>query len=276
MVTGEKQRRGRVDARLLEHPLFADLDHALLEPLLGAMRPRHFEIGELVSQPGGSWPALHLLLQGRLCLYELTSDGRRVILDFLEAGGVDGLLELAGLGAHFCAAAAASEVASLSPAALDELMQAAPQMGLNLLKVAVRRLHRREEQLELLALRQPGQRLAGQLLALAEECGNDRASTTWWAPRLSHEALADMLALRRETITLHLGKLRRMGAVRVQRDRFMLDRGRLTALRDGHPARYRSASDLSSSPNPGRSGSGASRSPSARGAPSNNIASTRA
>lgn len=232
---------------LSDHPVFAGLDPRRLSAPLAGVRPRQYQAGDTVAQPGGG-PALHLLLTGRLCLYELTADGRRIILDYLEAGGVDGMLEVAGMRGHFAAAAAPSVVASIVPAVLDRIVEEEPGFGYNLLAVTVRRLERREAQLERLALRNPDQRIADQLLALAEDCGNDPGATRWWVPRLSHEALADMLALRRETVTLHLGRLRRRGAIGVGRDRFVLERERLEAVRDGHPQRYSSASARSANP----------------------------
>lgn len=228
---------------LARHPLFDGLEAAALGPLLEEVRVRRCEVGEMVCRPGAR-PALHLLLSGRLCLYELTTDGRRIILDYLEAGGVDGLLEVAGMDGHFSVATEAAEVASIAPPILDRISECEPAFGFNLLTVAMRRLRRREEQLERLALRDPDQRIADQLLALARQSGNDAATARWWAPRLSHEALADMLALRRETVTLHLGRLRRRGAIRVEHHRFLLDRPRLEALRDGQPLRVHSASPL--------------------------------
>lgn len=260
---------------LAGHPVFEGLAVAPLASALRDVRTRRREAGETVCGPGGR-AALHLVLSGRLCLYEVTTDGRRVILDFLDAGGVDGMLELAGLGGHFSAAVEASHVASVPPPVLDRIAQVAPGFSFNLLKVTIRRLRRREDQLERLALRDPDQRIADQLLALAEASGpSGQGAAPLSAPRVSHEALADMLALRRETVTLHLGRMRRLGAVRVDRHRFVLDRARLEAIREGHPLRYASASGLSARPSPGRAGSGASSPPDGRGAPSNSSDSSR-
>lgn len=241
--------------RALDHPLFSGLDRERLAPVLDRVQPKRYEVGDVVGQPGSRWPALHLLLEGRLCVYELTPDGRRVILDYLDRGGADGLLDLAGLGGHFSAAASPSEVASIPPGVLDQVVELTPEVSFNLLSMTVRRLHRREGQLELLSLRDPDQRLAGQLLVLAEESGVEVGAATWSTPRLSHEALADMLALRRETVTLHLGRLRRSGMVRVDGDRFIVDAQRLGALRDGIPTRLSGSSVLRG---PGRATAGTS------------------
>jgi CRP-like cAMP-binding protein len=217
---------------LLEHPLFAGLDAAAVGTLLRDVRIRRLRRGDAVDRPGVP-PSLHVVVAGRLCLFELTTDGRRIILDYIGPGGVDGMLGLAGMESHFSVVVEAGEVASFSAAAVDRIAAADPGFGFNLLAIALGRLRRREEQLERIALRDPDQRIAGQLLALAAECQDGAHSPRWRVPRLSHEALADMLALRRETVTLHLGRLRRSGAIRMERRHFELDRERLEAMRDG-------------------------------------------
>jgi CRP-like cAMP-binding protein len=179
---------------------------------------------------------LHLVLSGRLCLFDLTPDGRRLILDYVEPGGLDGYLAVAGLRGHFTEALAPTEVVSIGRTALDQMLLAEPRLALNLLWSMSRRLQRRQDQVERMCLRDPTQRLAAQLLALAEAVGERREG--WWhIPRLSHEGLADMLGLRRETVTLHLARLRRMGAVRVEGDRFRLKADALATIRDGQATR---------------------------------------
>jgi CRP/FNR family transcriptional regulator, cyclic AMP receptor protein len=113
---------------------------------------------------------------------------------------------------------------------IANLIHQDPQFAINLLRAAGERLQRREEQLKRLTLRDPAQRLAGQLLALSDHV--TAADGMCSIRRVSHEALGDMLGLARETVTLHLGRLRRLGAVRVEGDLFVLDRGLLTAVKD--------------------------------------------
>ena len=218
-----------MDDRLPAHPIFGGTQHDLLKPLLAAVKTRVFEAGETVSRPDMGWPVMQLLLEGRLCLFQLTRDGRRTILDYVEPGGVDGMI-MAGRRGHFAVALMRSRVAVLGPALIAELIHLDPQFAINLLRAAGARVQRREEQLERLTLRDPGQRLAGELLALSEQVGGSERICS--IPRMSHEALADMLGLARETVTLHLGKLRRLGAVRVEGDRFVLDRELLTAVHE--------------------------------------------
>jgi CRP-like cAMP-binding protein len=213
---------------VLAHPIFAGTRLDTLRPLLAGVKARLFEAGETVSRPDMGWPVMQLLLEGRLCLFQLTRDGRRIILDYVEPGGVDGMV-MGGRRGHFAVALENSRVAALGPALIANLIHLDPQFAINLLRAAGVRLQRREEQLERLRVRDPAQRLAGQLLALSEHLGSDGMCSI---PRMSHEVLGDMLGLARETVTLHLGKLRRLGAVRVEGDRFVLDRELLTAVHD--------------------------------------------
>jgi CRP/FNR family cyclic AMP-dependent transcriptional regulator len=226
---GGMQTRAHVPlAAVIEHPLFEGVAVEPIRDLLVRARPCAYPAGDIVATPGSS-AAIHLVLDGRLRLYELAPDGRRVIFDHVGAGGIDGLFGLAGGQSHFTEAVEDSLVAALPESLLRALVHAAPAIALNLLAALCHRLLRQEEQVERLTMRDPCQRLADQLLALA-----DQPDSRSCPGRLSHEALADMLGLRRETVTLHLGKLRRIGAVSVERDHFLLDSRLLSALRDGH------------------------------------------
>lgn len=217
--------------RVLRHALFRNLDHDRLRPHLQPLTVRCYEAGESVAQPGLRRPALHLVLSGRLLIFDVTPGGRRVVVDAVEAGGLDGLLAVAGLRGHFADAAIASEVATISRQVVDRMTEAEPRLATNLLWFMSRRLRRREDHLMRLTLRDPSQRLAAQLLALAEPA--DRGGDQAVAPRLSHETLADLLGLRRETVTLHLARLRRLGALRVEERHFRVRVPVLEAVRDG-------------------------------------------
>jgi CRP/FNR family transcriptional regulator len=218
--------------RVLGQAVFRNLSHERLRPCLRQLSLREFPAGEIVAEPGVRRAALHILLAGRLRTFEVTRAGRRIIFDHVEPGGVDGMLTLAGLRGHFTQAVVRSELVSIPRPEFESLVTAEPGLALNLLWIMSRRLRRREDQLTRLTLRDTGQRIAAQLLALSgERDGQELGETS--CPRLSHEALADLLGLRRETVTLHLARLRRMGALRVEDHRFHLDVQLLEAVRDG-------------------------------------------
>ncbi|TMC25681.1 MAG: Crp/Fnr family transcriptional regulator, partial [Chloroflexi bacterium] len=162
---------------------------------------------------------LHLLLEGRLKAYQIAPDGRELLLELIESGGFDGMLSVAGRRGHFTEALEDSLVASIPWVVVERLLVADPRIAHNLFWLITARLETREEHLASMALRDPTQRLARQLLALGETLGRRDAGHVVLSQRLTHQTLADMLGVRRETVTLHLHELLEMGAVK---------------LRDGH------------------------------------------
>jgi len=81
-------------------------------------------------------------------------------------------------------------------------------------------------------LHDPTQRLARQLLALGETLGRKQGDRLALTPRITHQMLADMLGVRRETVTLHIGRLSELGAVSVEKGKFLLDPGILRRIVD--------------------------------------------
>jgi CRP/FNR family transcriptional regulator len=191
---------------------------------------RGYRAGQGIST-GARRAILHLVLEGRISTYDLRPNGRRIILDQVEAGGVDGFLTVAGLRGHFSEAAVDSQVVPIDSGQLERMIEAEPQVAVRLMWMMTRRLQRREDQVQDMVIRDPGQRLAARLLALADGAGLEPGGHAV-IPRVSHEKLADMLGLRRETVTQHLSRLRSRGAVRVERDTFELDVELLESIRD--------------------------------------------
>ncbi|HKF75033.1 MAG TPA: Crp/Fnr family transcriptional regulator [Candidatus Dormibacteraeota bacterium] len=217
---------------VLRHGLFRGVDHGRIRSLLEPLIVRCYGPGETVAEPSHPRSALHLILSGRCQVSDVTSDGRRIILDYVQPGGIDGFLTMAGMRGHFIEAVTSSDVVTIDRETLDEMLQAEPRLAANLLWPMTRHLRRREDHVRRLIMRDPSQRLAAQLIELADLLGEPgRRPAT--CPRMSHEALADLLGLRRETVTLHLARLRRLGAMRVEPDRFLLNLDLLAAVRDG-------------------------------------------
>ena len=209
-------------ARLAEHPLLRGVLTERLDRILDGIAVKEVAKGQLLNTPGVTPGLLYLVLRGRLRAYQMTADGRELLLELIPAGGFDGLLSIAGRRGHFTGAEVDSEVASLALPTLERLIGLDPRIATNLLHLIVERLEGREEHLEAVVLHDPTQRLARQLVALGETLGSRQGRLVALQARITHQMLADMLGVRRETVTLHVGRLIELSAVTMQKGRFVL------------------------------------------------------
>jgi CRP/FNR family cyclic AMP-dependent transcriptional regulator len=238
-------RLGRASAArtadLWGHPLFRGVDRIEPQPFGDGIAIRSVKRGAVLTSPAGRARQLHLVLAGELRAYNVTSDGRELLLELIPAGGFDGILSITGRRGHFTAALVDSTIATMGMQHLECLTAAHPRVATNLIDMLVERIERREHHLNAMALHSPDQRLARQLLALADSSDHQSGNRVTLDRRITHQMLADMLGLRRETVTLHVAQLGRRGALQRRGRRIELNieivRGVLICVQVGHARR---------------------------------------
>ncbi|MGI8609136.1 MAG: Crp/Fnr family transcriptional regulator [Candidatus Dormibacteria bacterium] len=223
----------------LEHPLFTAVRADQVEPILREMPPRRAKAGKLLSWPGAAPAHLHLVLSGRLQSYLLNSNGHQLLLEIIEPGGMDGLMAVSGQPGHFIQVMSDSVVVSIAAPQLERLVAAEPRIWLTLVGAMAARIQTREEQMESMASRGAAG-LARLLLLLAKAHGNSAGQRCGLELRLTHQMLADMLGVRRETVTVQWPSLISSGAVEMVDGSILLDRLALRRLAehevDLHPS----------------------------------------
>lgn len=219
---------GSPRALLAGHPLWRGVRADGLGHILARIPIKTVPRGTLLHAPGVLPGLLLLVLRGRLRAYQVTADGRELLLELIRPGGFDGLLSVTGRRGHFTEADEDSLVASVAFPTLESLMALEPRVARNLLHLIVERLEGREVHLEAIALHDPTQRLARQLLALGETLGRREGERVVIETRITHQMLADMLGVRRETVTLHLARMAE--GVSLARGRLTLDMDALRGM----------------------------------------------
>lgn len=213
----------------LVHPLFSDVHEDKIAAILRELPVRRVSAGKLLSWPYAAPPQMHLVLSGRLHAYLLNSLGQKLLLEIIEAGGADGLIAVTGHPGHFTDVVSDSVVISISAPQLQRLVAAEPKIGVSLVGLIVVRLQAREERMESMASRGPTG-LARLLLSLVKAHGSTAGSRVKLDLRLTHQMLADMLGIRRETVTLQWPHLVSSGAVEIIKGNLFLDPAALRRL----------------------------------------------
>ena len=163
------------------------------------------------------WPSemeevLFILKEGRVQLYRLSPDGKKLIIATLGPGSVFGEMTLTGqrMQDAFGEAMEDSLLCMIDRDNLERIILHHPRIALRLLEIMGRRLHDLEKRLEDLAFKTITARLASLLLSLRDENGDIIRGYT-------HQDLADMVGTYRETVTQTLNEMKAMGLIEIGR-----------------------------------------------------------
>lgn len=172
--------------------------------------------GQIFYRPDEPGEVVFILKRGKVELYRLAPDGRKLVVATLGARTIFGEMGLIGQGMYGCFAEAIEPclICVLSRSDLRALIRRNPDVGLNLLAEMGRRLQQREEELEALAFRGLPVRLASLLLREADAYGT--------VIGFSHQDIAERLGTYRETVSQLLGRFRHEGLIAVEPRRIRL------------------------------------------------------
>ncbi len=202
---------------LSETDIFRDLtpeDMAELDKVT-AMNVCHR--GRVFFTPGVTGEVLFVLKQGRVNIYRLTADGRKLVTATIGPGTIFGEMWLIGQGMRgsFAEAAEDCTLCVMSRADLEHLLVTHPKVALRLVEVLSNRLDAAEERLETLAFKSVSARIAATLLRLTTGGTQDVVGVT-------HQDLAEMVGAYRETTTRILNEFRAQGLIDLHRLRIRI------------------------------------------------------
>ncbi len=195
---------------LLETEVFASLSVPERTWLAESTTMVTCEKGRVFYTPDEPGEVVFILKRGRVELYRIAHDGRKLVVAALGPHTIFGEMGLLGQAMYGCYAEAAEDslICVLSRADLQALIRRNPEVGLRLLAEVGQRLQQREAELEALAFRGLPARLAGLLLREADAYGTVAGYT--------HQDLAERLGTYRETVSQLLGRFRAEGLVAVE------------------------------------------------------------
>jgi CRP/FNR family transcriptional regulator, cyclic AMP receptor protein len=207
---------------LLETEVFAPLSGSERQWLMDSTTMVSCGKGRVFYTPDEPGEVVFILKRGRVALYRIDPEGRKLVVATLGPHTIFGEMGLLGQAMYGCFAEATEEslICVLSRDDLQSLVRRNPEVGLRLLGEIGGRLRQREDELEALAFRGVPARLAALLLREADGYGV--------VSGYSHQELAERLGTYRETVSQVLGRFRSQNLVSVEPRRIrLLDRDAL-------------------------------------------------
>ncbi|TKJ29926.1 MAG: cyclic nucleotide-binding protein [Chloroflexi bacterium B3_Chlor] len=209
--------------------IFQDLTDPELEAVESSVTTIPCATGKIFYAPEETGEALFILKKGKVQLYRISPDGRKIVTNTLGPGTIFGEMSLIGQGMYdsFAEATHECEVCKMDRADLERLLLERPQVALRILEVIGRRLLEVETRLEDIAFKTVAGRLASLLLRLMKEQGTTIVGFT-------HQNLADDVGTHRETTTQTLSRFRAQGLLSTGRKRIeILDPEGLQRIANG-------------------------------------------
>lgn len=212
---------------LRSNELFRDLNEKEMEELDRVTSMTTCARGRIFYTPGETGEVLFLLKRGRVQIYRLSVDGKKLVITTLAPGTLFGEMALIGQGMYntFAEAVEPCTLCAMSRRDVEWLVAKFPKVGIRLLEIMGRRLTEAETRLESLAFKSIPSRLASLLLQLAQNnCVEGR----------THQDFAEMIGTYRETVTQTLNDFKAQGLIEISRKQIEIrDEARLKQLAEG-------------------------------------------
>lgn len=204
--------------------LFSALSGEELHELIGKIDIRHFTKGNIILGEEDTSQYMYVILGGKVKVVRITTDGKEVLLALHRAGEFFGELSLIDnqTSPAMVLAAEKSVVAIISRKDFYSLISTQGKVLDTLLRSLCSRLRDSWARIQLLSFNNASQRIRSLLVQLANEYGRKTQDGTLLDIRLTHQDIADMTGVARETATRVIDKLHRDGAIKVIRSKFIL------------------------------------------------------
>ena len=215
---------------LSELAVFQDLSAREMEELNRIITMSTVTKGRVFYRPEEPGEVLFILKEGRVQLYRISPEGKKLVITTLGAHTLFGEMGLLGAKMQNTFAEAVEDclICVMNRSDLERLILSKPQVALRILEVTGRRLRDAEERLENMAFKGIPARLASILIRLSEEQNSPEITG------FTHQDLAESVGTYRETATQVLNDLKASGCIEIGRKRItILDIDALGAIAAG-------------------------------------------
>jgi CRP-like cAMP-binding protein len=231
---------GKVGLHSVCADLFQDVSPLEARKIASLGTEKWFLRGARIFSAGDSTDALYVLNRGLVKQISLSDKGRETILRIVRPPEVFGELLLSEETRPFTAIVIEDAwVTILTRDAFLKILTEVPAVALGFVRLLSQRLANAERGLAEFSHTWSYHRLAKVLLRLSDRYGRDVASGILLNVRLTHEDLANLIGTSRETVTTQLNKFARLGLLRRQDRRLIVNQPALRAFIQSEEARLK-------------------------------------
>jgi CRP/FNR family transcriptional regulator len=201
--------------------LFSSLTEAELQQIAGKIRIEEFRKNEIVLREEDTNEYMYIMLDGQVKVTQATEDGKEILLAIhktLEFFGEISLID----GKTSPATVQASEdsfIAFIAKKDFYALLISQSKVLEKLLQILCSRLRDSWRRIYLLNFKHASDRVKTLFLSLSLENGSKTPEGIVLNLKLTHQEIADMTGLTRESVTRVLDKLQKDGAITVLKNR---------------------------------------------------------
>lgn len=205
--------------------LFKGLPKTDLETIVAALHNRACMRGEIVFDPD-SKNKVFILKEGTMQVYQLSPEGKKVIIEVLKPGSVFGDLGITSPTETYVEATTDGIICSMEKNRFFEFMSRYSAVSEKLLRYLFAKLVYAEERIASMAVDSVVNRFIKLILDLGRNYGFENQGKVEIKEQFTHEELAQMLGVSRQTMTTIINQLekRQMITRKQRRISFVKDR----------------------------------------------------
>ena len=204
--------------------LFTSLTDEELQKIMKKVVVRRFKKNQTILYGEDTNEFMYIILDGKVKAVQTTEDGKEIILAMHRSGDFFGELSLID-GKTVPASVMAiddSVIALVSRKDFFSLLYDHGRVVDNFLHILCSRLRESWDKIQILSLNNASQRLKMLFLSLSNEYGEKTDDGVTLSLKLTHQEIANMAGLTRETVTRIIDKWLRDGKVRILKSRHIL------------------------------------------------------
>ncbi len=198
--------------------LFRSLTDEELRQIGNKIVVKRFDKNEIILYEEDTSEYMYIILDGKVKVIQTTEDGKEIFLSMHQSGEFFGEMSLIDgkTSPATVIATARSTIAIMSKKDFYSLISTHRKLLHNLLFILCSRLRESWEKIQLLNLKNASQRIKILLLMLSDKYGAKTSEGITLNIKLTHQEIADMTGMTRETVTRVIDKWQKDGEINIK------------------------------------------------------------